>query len=448
LIVRKVPIGLGLASLLLGCSGQTPTTNEPNTGGSSTGGTTATGGVSGSAAGGVTGGSAGSAGSGGTDTGGGGGTDAGSGGTAGGGGSGGTGTGGSAPTWGIETRPTGQTCVPPATRDGAAALLSATGCVNAMDPTLPAATLIPYSVSSALWSDAAVKGRFFALPDGATIDVKDCTREPETCVPVGMGGTYEDEGDWTFPVGTVFVKTFSFGGRLVETRLLVRAGEFDFWGYSYEWRADQSDADLIPPDGDFINGKDVMVEGPNGMQTWHFPSRPQCLQCHTTPAGVALGPETSQLNTDYTYPNGVTGNQIDTLEHIGLFTDAPARLPAYPSPTGDEALTERARAYLHANCSNCHRPGSNFEGFDARFSTPFADMNLCNAAPEKGDLGVMGAMRITPGDPASSVVSLRMHTRDGAMAMPMQMPMIGTNVVDTEGVAVVDEWIESLTACP
>jgi hypothetical protein len=32
--------------------------------------------------------------------------------------------------------------------------------------------------------------------------------------------------------------------------------------------------------------------------------------------------------------------------------------------------------------------------------------------------------------------------------MPMQMPMIGTNVVDTEGVAVVDEWIESLTACP
>jgi hypothetical protein len=66
----------------------------------------------------------------------------------------------------------------------------------------------------------------------------------------------------------------------------------------------------------------------------------------------------------------------------------------------------------------------------------------------KGDLGVMGALRITPGDPASSVVSLRMHLRDGTVEMPLQMPMIGTNVVDAEGVAVIDEWIESLTACP
>jgi hypothetical protein len=443
LIVNKVPLGLGLACLLFGCSGETPATHEPNTGGSSTGGTNATGGASGSAGSGITGGNAGS---GATDAGSGG--SSGSGGAAAGSSSGGAGAGGTAPMWGIETRPTGQTCVPPATRDGAAALLTATGCVNPMDPTLPAATLIPYGVSTALWSDAASKGRFFALPDGATIDVKDCTRDPDSCTPIEEGGTYEDEGDWTFPVGTVFVKTFAFNDRLVETRLLMRAGEFDFWGYSYEWRADQTDADLIPPDGDFINGKDVMVEGPNGMQTWHFPSRPQCLQCHTTPAGVALGPETSQLNTDFTYPNGVTGNQLETLEHIGVFSAPIEHRPAYPNPEGTEPLTERARAYLHANCSNCHRPGSNFAEFDARFGTPFADMNLCNAVPLKGDLGVMGALRITPGDPASSVVSLRMHLRDGTVEMPLQMPMIGTNVVDAEGVAVIDEWIESLTACP
>jgi uncharacterized repeat protein (TIGR03806 family) len=359
------------------------------------------------------------------------------------------GTGGAPPTWGIETRPTGQTCVAPATRDAAPALLSATGCVNPMDPKQPAQTLIPYSVASALWSDAAAKQRFFALPDNTTIDVKECPRDAAQCAPVEMGGGYEESGDWIFPIGTVFVKTFIFGTRIVETRLLVRASEFDYWGYSYEWRADQTDADLVPTDGDFINGKDVMIEGPNGMQTWHYPSRSECLACHTTPAGTFLGPETQQLNTDFAYPNGVTGNQIETLEHIGIFTSPPADMPALPSPTGTSApLEERARSYLHSNCSMCHRPGSTFTGFDARFSVPFVDTQLCNAVPEKGDLGVMGALRITPGDPAASVVSLRMHTRDLTMMPSVQMPLISTNVVDDDGVGVIDEWIESLTACP
>jgi uncharacterized repeat protein (TIGR03806 family) len=433
-IVTKASIGLASLCLLFGCSGETPPKGDPNTGGSPTGGTGDAGGMSG------TGGSSG--------TGLTGGTGAGSGGVSGGAGAAGSSTGGAGgapPTWGVETRPTGQTCIPPAAQNGAAMLLSATGCVDPTDPKRPAATLIPYSVSSPLWSDAAQKGRYFALPDDATIDVKDCTRNPASCMPIEMGGTYEDEGDWTFPIGTVFVKTFAFAEKLVETRLLVRAGEFDFWGYSYRWRDDQTDADLLASN---VDGYDGDVMGPDGPQTWHFPSRQQCLQCHTTPAGVYLGPETPQLNFEFTYPNGVTGNQIDTLEHIGIFTAAPARRPAYPSPTGTDATpAERGRSYMQANCSMCHRPGSNFTGFDARFSIPFADMNLCNVAPEKGDLGVSGAMKITPGDHASSVVSLRMHTRDVGMTMSLQMPQIGTNEVDQAGAGVVDAWIDSLTGC-
>ncbi len=439
MLVTRAPAGLIFACFLLGCGNETPNTNDPNTGGSPTGGTGNSGGVSGSA-------------SGSGPTGGGGAAGDGSGGSAGSAGSAGTspgGTGGAPPMWGIETRPTGQTCLPPATRDGVAALLSATGCVDPMDPTKPAQTLIPYDVASALWSDAATKHRYFALPDNTTIDVKECPRDAAQCAPVEEGGSYEEPGDWSFPIGTVFVKTFVFGDRIVETRLLVRAGEFDYWGYSYEWRADQTDADLVPTDGDYINGKDVMIEGPNGMQTWHFPSRSQCGTCHTTPAGTSLGPETQQLNTDYTYPNGFTGNQIETLEHIGIFTNPVADMPALPSPTDTSApLEERARAYLHANCSMCHRPGSTFTGFDARFSVPFADMQLCNVVPEKGDLGIMNAMRITPGDPMASIVSRRMHTRDLSMPMSVQMPLIATNVVDDEGVGVIDDWIESLTSCP
>jgi hypothetical protein len=41
-----------------------------------------------------------------------------------------------------------------------------------------------------------------------------------------------------------------------------------------------------------------------------------------------------------------------------------------------------------------------------------------------------------------------MHTRDLGMQMSVQMPLIGTNVVDDDGVGVIDEWIESLTGCP
>ena len=359
---------------------------------------------------------------------------------------GGAGTAGAAPMWGLETRPTGQTCLPPASQSAAAMLLSATGCVDPADPKRPAATLIPYSVSTPLWSDAADKQRFFALPDGATIDVKDCTREPALCAAVDMGGTYEDEGDWTFPVGTVFVKTFAFAGRFVETRLLVRAGEGDFWGYSYQWRDDQTDADLLASN---VDGYDADIMGPSGTQTWHFPSRQQCLQCHTSPAGIFLGPETSALDSDFTYPNGVTGNQVETLDHIGLFAETPASRPPFPDPTDTQVpLEARARSYLQANCAMCHRPGTTFTGFDARFSTPFADTMLCNVAPEKGDLGVAGAMRITPGSAASSVVSLRMHVRDIGMPMSFQMPQVGTNVVDDDGVDVIDAWIDSLTGCP
>jgi uncharacterized repeat protein (TIGR03806 family) len=298
-------------------------------------------------------------------------------------------------------------------------------------------------VSSPLWSDAADKTRFIALPDGGSIHVRDCTSAPDECLAPEQGGTGQDDGDWDFPVGTVFVKTFAFLGKMVETRLLVRRGEFDWWGFSYQWRDDQSDADLLASN---VDGYDRMVEGPDGVVNWHFPSRQQCLQCHTSPAGVSLGLETAQLNVAFSYANGVTRNQLDELEHAGVFETAPVRKPALPAPSDAGLdLEERARAYLHANCGNCHRPGSTYTGFDVRFDTAFADTNLCNVMPEKAVPGdPPGVLRIAPGDPSLSVVSMRMHSLD-----PMfRMPQIGTRVVDTEGVAMIDAFVTSLTDCP
>jgi uncharacterized repeat protein (TIGR03806 family) len=317
--------------------------------------------------------------------------------------------------------------------------LSQTGCVDPADPKRPADSLVPYGIASPLWSDGAAKHRYFALPDGATIDVKDCAREPESCDPAAAGYTTLDDGHWIFPDGTVFVKTFSLGERLVETRLLVRVDEFNWWGYSYEWREDQSDAELLA-------ANEIGYERTIGAQTWHFPSRSQCLQCHTDAAGRSLGPETSQLDHDFAYPSGVSGNQLDTLEHIGLFATIPAARPAFPDPADASApLESRARAYLHANCAICHRPGGESSvALDLRFDAPFAATGLCNVTPGKGDLGVPGALLVAPGEPARSVLTLRMRSLD----LELRMPRIGTRVVDEQGVATIEAWIASLSGCP
>src|SRR5450432_1378272 len=115
---------------------------------------------------------------------------------------------------------------PPPGPDPFPQLLSATGCVEPTDATKPAAGLVPYEVISPLWSDGADKSRFLAIPDGSEVKI-------------------EDDGDWDFPAGSVLMKTFSVGGRKVETRLLMRHADGAWAGYSYEWNDGETDATLL-----------------------------------------------------------------------------------------------------------------------------------------------------------------------------------------------------------
>jgi uncharacterized repeat protein (TIGR03806 family) len=284
--------------------------------------------------------------------------------------------------------------------------LSATGCVDPKNAQIPAPGLIPYDVNAALWSDGADKERWMALPDGGKIHIG-------------------ADGDWDFPNGTVLMKTFRVGGKRIETRLFVRHDDNGWAGYTYEWDDQEKDAALLPA------GKTKAV----GNQTWYYPSRSDCLRCHSAAAGGSLGLETAQLNKVFTYPNGKLANQINTLDHIGLFDAAPPAMP--PALGGD------GRSYLHANCSFCHRPGGTGGGpADFRFATPVPMMNVCNVAPSAGDLGVAGAKLVVPGNPGQSVVSLRMHALDAN-----RMPPLATRVVDPAGTQAVDGWISSLMSC-
>jgi len=301
-------------------------------------------------------------------------------------------------------------------------LLSQTGCVDPASPEITDSSMIPYRINAAFWSDGAVKHRWLALQDGTQIDI-------------------ENDGDWSFPVGSVLLKHFHLNNVLVETRLLVHHQDSSWGGYSYEWNDAGTDATLR------LNGKTKTIDG----QEYVFPSSSQCAACHTNAAGNTLGPETAQMNGKQLYPanNNAVGNQISALDNIGMFSSSPgsvAALPKLDDPhntlVGDN---DRVRAYWHSNCAQCHRPGHFIQNadIDFRFDTDWNNINICSHAPAAGNLGVSGAQRLTPGSADESLVYLRMTRRDDDA-----MPPLGSTLVDDRAAILFEDWINSLLLCP
>jgi uncharacterized repeat protein (TIGR03806 family) len=295
--------------------------------------------------------------------------------------------------------------------------LSATGCINTTSAGAPPLlTLIPYAPNAAFWSDGAVKERWIGLPNGQNIAV-------------------QGDGDWDPPNGTVLVKHFRLGNQLVETRLFMRHPDGVWAGYTYEWNPAQTEATRV------TGGKTVAI----GNQNWIFPSEAQCMQCHTQAAGFSLGLETAQLNGLLTYAQtGRNANQITTLNAVSVLSPpVTANPPAYANPTdANRTLTERARAYLHTNCANCHRPqGPTPVALDLRHNTALSQTGTCDVAPAAGDLGIANALIIAPGESARSVLLARMSRRDANA-----MPPIASNMRDAAGEQLISAWIDSLTA--
>jgi hypothetical protein len=155
------------------------------------------------------------------------------------------------------------------------------------------------------------------------------------------------------------------------------------------------------------------------------------------------------MNRDFTYPQtGRTHGQLETFDVISMFSSPlqgdPATLPAMPDPMdGTADLGERARAYLHTNCAQCHRPGGPAPvSVDLRYTTLLANTAACDVVPEEGDLGLNMPRIIAPGDASRSVLVARMNTRD-----VNGMPPIGSNVIDAAGVTLITDWVNSLANC-
>jgi uncharacterized repeat protein (TIGR03806 family) len=319
---------------------------------------------------------------------------------------------------------------------------------------------IPYSVNAPFWSDGLHKERFLAVPEGLI--------------------QYKRTNGWEFPDKTVLVKSFavettegdSASRKWVETRFMTKqAGEW--YGYSYIWNDDGTDATLVDASG---TDRTFSVKTATGerKQEWHYPSRAECMVCHSRAANYVLGLCEVQFNKDHTYPNGRTDNQLRVLEHLGLLnvawaSEAGAPKDAVagqqpnqrePKPTGllhvppsalkkladpydkTQPLDLRARAWLHTNCATCHvEAGGGNAQMQLDFPTEWDKMRLIDAKPVHQAFDLKDAKLIAPGAPERSVVIHRISKRGPNTG---QMPPLSSGRIDPVGIELMTEWCKGL----
>ena len=273
----------------------------------------------------------------------------------------------------------------------------------------PAPDVQLLELSSILFTDYAHKQRLVKLPAGAQMKRL-------------------ADGSLDFPDGAILTKTFyyynderdtSLGKRIIETRLLIK--ERNTWNVAtYLWNEAQTDATLA------LNGLDTQVswtakDGTPFSTMYHVPTQNECMTCHQSTGRMApLGPTLRNLNREVER-NGVPLNQLAHLQAIGMLNTFPtSQVPEMVDYMDmSHSLEERGRAYLAMNCAHCHNPdgweASSERDFDLRYETPLSETGLLYEK-EKITEAVL----------------------DG------EMPLIGTTLLDQEGVDLIVEYLGGL----
>jgi uncharacterized repeat protein (TIGR03806 family) len=307
------------------------------------------------------------------------------------------------------------------------------------------ADVVPYEVNTPLFSNHAAKDRAMWLPPGEA-------------------ATYDPVAAFDLPDGTILLKSFSFPAdlrepdvdrRLIETRLLVR-GPAGWVGFPYIWDDAGRDAVLSVAGG----RTDVSIINEEGTPldfTYVVPQKNQCVDCHEL---------TGDDDEGYTTPIGVKArhlhrsvggtDQLADLADRGLLVGLP---PADEVPAAtdwaslslddlaswsDAKVEAVTRDYLDMNCAHCHnRAGT--EGVTSQlFLDPYEQdpfhLGVCKRPGSAGKGGVGRTFDIVPGDHEASIFWYRMQTEDlGSM-----MPDIGRELVHTQGVRLVEAWIDRM----
>ncbi len=278
-----------------------------------------------------------------------------------------------------------------------------------------ASDLIPSSdfelleLSSTLFTDFSQKQRLVKIPSGTKMNRL-------------------NDGSIDFPDGTILTKTFfyynderdeSLGKRIIETRLLIK--EADIWNIAtYVWNEDQSEA-LLELNGDDTNVSWIDSNGNNISTLYHIPDENECIACHQSNSEmIPLGTKLRNLNRNVER-DGNSLNQLSYLQSVGILGSFEVSMVSEIVDFKDASngLADRARAYLELNCAHCHNPDawdeSANEDYDFRYETTLDDTGISS-----------NRNRIT------------------GQLSDMEMPFIGTTLLDQEGVDLVTEFIEGL----
>lgn len=277
-----------------------------------------------------------------------------------------------------------------------------------------------------LASDAAEKERWIYLP-------------PQTQIDTGGEGQGGDLDNWIFPEGTKAWKQFSFGDRLVETRLFWKRSN-GWFRATYVWSEDQSEA------LEYTGSTGMLVEGadPRGP-VYEIPPASACTRCHGGARDNLLGFESINLSAP-----SATGLTMQQLIAEGLLTASPAQVPVVPG----ENAAPAALGFLHSNCGVCchnprQQPGSGrlhmrlqVDELDSVESTSLWRTAVGQHSGYQPP-GENGWSRIERGDPDRSTVVYRASVRDPVGGPYVnQMPPLLTHLAPD--LAVVRDWITSL----
>jgi putative heme-binding domain-containing protein len=317
--------------------------------------------------------------------------------------------------------------------------LSRTGLFSDVKALQPSPGVEPYSVIVPRWTDGAEATRFVAVPGDQAIELS---------AHALQRGSYPD--------GTVFVKHLTVpaalatlpqsgdAGKPLETQLL------HYWNgtwnpYSYLWNDEGTDAELVGAAGTVRSVKwpDAGAAEGNSERTWRTSAVNECRLCHNAGPGFVLGFVGNQLNYDVQAEQG-DRNQLSHLAARKVIAAPPDsgllhEWTLVDSHDASQPLDDRARSWLHGNCSMCHHKGGNaIVSFFLTKNLTFEQMNMVKGTGI-GTFGMTDARIVVPGDPYRSVMMYRISKLGYA-----RMPYIGSQVVDSHGVSLIGEWIRSM----
>ena len=276
-----------------------------------------------------------------------------------------------------------------------------------------------------LYSDGASKRRWIYLPAGQKIDTTDLD-------------------NWAFPVGTITLKEFSFEGKKIETRMMEKilpGNGFNKWKtYTYVWKVDQTDADLLVlPAGtvsfyDRTMTENAIYQANAVAANYRMADPAQCEQCHNRGAkDVVLGFSYLQLsNADYKV-------NINTLKSEKLLSNPPENLDEIKA---DTAEAKAAMGYMQGNCAHCHTGVS--PAVNGSIPAPPQRFKHLSGILSQSQEPIMLAIQSKPTLllPGKLVASSLIYEK---FAM-RKMPKIGVLTVNPFGKTLIEKWAATMAA--